>query len=118
MLTTRELFKRRQTRTRYQIKQRRKRDLPRLSVFRSNKHIYAQIINDDESKTLVCASSLEKEMKLSGKALEKAFTIGEHIGKRALDAGIKEIIFDRGGCMYHGRVKALAEGARKSGLKF
>ncbi len=118
MLTTRQLFKRRQSRTRYQIRQRMKGDYPRLTVFRSNKHIYAQIINDNESKTLVSASSIEKGGKLSGKAIEKANQIGENIGKRALDAGIKEIVFDRGGFMYHGRVKAVAEGARKAGLKF
>ena len=118
MLTTRQLFKRRQARNRYQIQQKKKRDLPRLSVFRSNKHIYAQIINDDAHKTVVAVSSSGKDVKLSGKAVEKAFAIGELIGKKALDAGVKEIIFDRGGFMYHGRVKAVAEGARKAGLKF
>ncbi len=118
MLTTKQLFMRRKLRTRYNLKNRLKRELPRLSVFRSNKHIYAQIIDDVQGKTLVVASSVEKDGKFSGKGKEKAYVIGENIGKRAVDAGIKEIVFDRGGCVYHGRVKAVAEGARNAGLKF
>ena len=119
MLTTRELFIRRRNRTRYQIKNRAKQDLPRLSVFRSNKHIYAQIIAIKEGgKILAYASSNEKQFDSKGKGLEKAESVGKIIAERAKKAGIEKIIFDRGGFMYHGRVKALADSARTSGLKF
>jgi len=93
---------------------------PRLSVFRSNKHIYAQIIDDEEAKTLVSASDLEldvnKDKKLS-KTL-KAEGVGELIAERALEKGIKRVVFDRNGYKYHGRIKALAEAARRKGLLF
>ncbi|HHI96464.1 MAG TPA: 50S ribosomal protein L18 [Thermodesulfatator atlanticus] len=98
---------------------------PRLSVFRSCKHIYAQIIDDVSGRTLVAASSLtpqirEKlaELKKDGGKTAVAKAVGELIGKRALEAGIKKVVFDRGGYKYHGRVKALAEGARAAGLEF
>jgi large subunit ribosomal protein L18 len=94
---------------------------PRLSVFRSSKQIYCQIIDDAEGKTLASASSLEKanrEALKSGATVEAAKVIGKLIAERAIQAGIKEIVFDRGGYMYHGRVKALAEGAREGGLSF
>ncbi|MBO6126987.1 MAG: 50S ribosomal protein L18 [Clostridia bacterium] len=91
---------------------------PRLCVFRSLKHIYAQIINDDESKTLVSASSLERNFKNYGGNKLAAREIGKIISERAKKAGISEVVFDRGGYIYHGRVKELAEGARENGLKF
>lgn len=94
---------------------------PRLAVFRSNKHMYAQIIDDDAQKTLLTASTLEKDAKgqLSfTDNVEAASFVGTLIGKRALEAGITEVVFDRGGFLYHGKVKALAEAAREAGLKF
>ena len=94
---------------------------PRLSVFRSSKQIYAQIIDDARGMTLVAASSLEKtqrEVLKTGADLEAAKTIGKLIAERAVSAGIAHVVFDRGGYMYHGRVKALADGAREGGLKF
>lgn len=93
---------------------------PRLSVFRSNKLVYSQIIDDDRGKTLVAVS--EKELSLSKtksmKKVEKAMLVGEMLAKKALEAKIKNVVFDRGRYLYHGRVKALAEGARKGGLRF
>ncbi|CDF58872.1 50S ribosomal protein L18 [Thermobrachium celere] len=94
---------------------------PRLNVYRSEKHIYAQIINDDLGVTLVAASSLDKELKgkLScGSNKEAARVVGELVAKRALEKGIKKVVFDRGGYIYHGRVKELAEAAREAGLDF
>ena len=92
---------------------------PRLSVFRSNANISAQIIYDVKGTTLVSASSLEKELKLTnGGNVEAAKIIGAEIAKRANKANIKEVVFDRGGYLYHGRVKALAEAARENGLEF
>jgi len=88
---------------------------PRLSVFRSNRQIYVQLIDDNAQKTLVSASSLEIKKPL--KKTEAAEKVGELIAERALKAGIKEAIFDRGAYKYHGRVKAVAEAARKKGLK-
>ncbi len=94
--------------------------LPRLSVFRSSKHIYAQIIADNDSHTLAAASSLDQELRADGTGsdAEAARRVGELIAKRAIAAGIEEVIFDRGGYHYHGRVKALAEAAREGGLAF
>lgn len=91
-------------------------DCPRLNVFRSNKNIYAQIIDDINGVTLVAASTLEVEG--NGGNKEAAFKVGEAIAKKAADKGITEVVFDRGGYIYHGRVKELAEGARQGGLKF
>ena len=94
---------------------------PRLSVFRSSKQIYAQIIDDKNGVTLVSASSLEKETRetlKTGADVAAAKAIGELIARRASEAGIKEVVFDRGSYMYHGRVKALADGAREGGLQF
>ena len=92
---------------------------PRLNVFRSNANISAQIIDDVKGITLVSASSLEKELKLTnGGNVEAAKVIGAEIAKRANKANIKEVVFDRGGYLYHGRVKALAEAARENGLEF
>lgn len=93
-------------------------DRPRLSVFRSNKEIYAQLINDDEAKTLVSASSRDKDIDANGTKSEIANTVGERLAEKAVKAGIEKVAFDRNGYLYHGRVKALADGARKGGLKF
>jgi large subunit ribosomal protein L18 len=94
---------------------------PRLNVFRSNKHIYAQIIDDTTGRTLVAASSIDKELKgklKSGGNIEASKVVGRLIAKRAIDRGIKKVVFDRGGYLYHGRVKALADAAREGGLEF
>ena len=94
---------------------------PRLAVFRSLNHIYAQVIDDSQGHTLVSASSLEPELKknTSGKSkTDRAGLVGEMLAKRASEKGINEVAFDRGGFKYHGRVKALADAARKGGLKF
>lgn len=92
---------------------------PRLNVFRSNKQIYAQIIDDVTGKTLCSASSLDKELALSnGSNVEAATAVGTLVAKRALALNIEAVVFDRGGYLYHGRVKALADAARAAGLKF
>lgn len=92
---------------------------PRLAVFRSLKHIYAQVIDDVAGHTLVAASSLDPELRmLQGTKKEKAAAVGRLVGQRALQAGIRTVVFDRGGYPYHGRVQALAEGAREAGLEF
>jgi large subunit ribosomal protein L18 len=91
---------------------------PRLNVFRSETNIYAQVIDDTEGVTLVSASSLEKGFKGPGSNCEAAKKVGEAIAQRAKAKGIEAVVFDRGGYLYHGRVKALAEGAREGGLQF
>ncbi|WP_428223335.1 50S ribosomal protein L18 [Flavobacterium sp.] len=91
---------------------------PRLSVFRSNKEIYAQLIDDVNGVTLLAASSREKEVDTKGTKVEVAAVVGKLVAERALKAGIETVTFDRGGNLYHGRVKSLAEGARAAGLKF
>ena len=95
---------------------------PRLAVFRSNNHIYAQVIDDIAQNTLCSASTVEKEVlsnsKVNASTCEASSTVGELLAKRALEKGIKQVVFDRGGSLYHGRVKALAEAARKAGLTF
>ena len=91
---------------------------PRLNVFRSNTNIYAQVIDDVTGKTLVSASSLEKDFEGFGGNKEAARKVGEAVAKAALAKGISEVVFDRSGYIYHGRVKELAEGAREGGLKF
>ena len=93
-------------------------DRPRLSVFRSNRYLYAQIIDDSKSKTLVAASSKEKEASTLKTNMEKADKVGESLAKKAARAKIKKVTFDRSGYKYHGIIKALAEGARKGGLEF
>lgn len=93
-------------------------DCPRLDVFRSTNNIYAQIIDDVKGVTLVAASSLDKGFEGSGGNKEAARKVGEMIAKRAAEKGIETVVFDRGGYLYHGRVKELAEGAREGGLKF
>ena len=94
---------------------------PRLSVFRSSKQIYAQIIDDEKGVTVVAASSLEKanrESLKTGANVEAAKVVGKLLAERAVAKGVKEVVFDRGAYMYHGRVKALADGAREGGLEF
>ena len=91
---------------------------PRLSVFRSNKYIYAQVINDDKGHTIVSASSRESAVKGSTLSVDTAAQVGTLVAGRAQDAGISKVVFDRGGFKFHGRVEALAEAARKSGLEF
>ncbi len=92
---------------------------PRLNVYKSGKHIYLQIIDDNEGRTLVSASTLDKSLDLQNtKNMEAAKTMGETIAKRAIDAGISEVVFDRGGHIYHGKIKAIADAAREAGLKF
>jgi large subunit ribosomal protein L18 len=94
---------------------------PRLNVFRSNKHIYAQVIDDSLGTTLVSASTLDKEIRDSitnGGSVEAARKVGELVAKRALEKGLTAVVFDRGGYLYHGRVQALAEAAREAGLQF
>lgn len=93
--------------------------LPRLDVYRSNANIYAQVIDDVKGVTLVSASSIDKELKLAnGGNIEAAKAVGALVAKRALEKGIEAVVFDRGGYLYHGRVKALADAAREAGLKF
>lgn len=115
-----QLYRQRRRRTRLQIT-RRGRTRPRLSVFRSGKHIYAQVIDDARGVTLAAASSLDgglrKKLK-TGADVNAAGEVGKLIAERALDAGVKEVVFDRGGYLYHGRVKALAAAAREAGLSF
>ena len=91
---------------------------PRLNVFRSETNIYAQIIDDTKGVTLVSASSLEKSFEGTGSNMEAAKKVGQIVAERAKAAGIEAVVFDRGGYLYHGRVKALAEGAREGGLQF
>lgn len=113
-----KLFDRRKRRTRYRIAQT-ATGKPRLSVFRSGRHMYAQLIDDGAGQTLVAASTKETE----GKApktwnKEAAASVGKRIAERAIAKGIKQVVFDRGGFIYHGRVRALAEAAREGGLEF
>ena len=118
-MLARQLFERRKKRVRYRLKLYGGR--LRLSVFRSNQHIYAQIIDDANQKTLVQASTVDKELveqvqKLS--STDAAKKVGELIGRRAKEAKIKHVVFDRGGYLYHGRIQALADAAREAGLEF
>ncbi len=93
-------------------------EIPRLSVFRSNRHIYAQLIDDLRGVTLAAAGSNEKGFPAEGNKTKRAAEVGKLIARRAKEKGIEEVVFDRGGNLYHGRVKALADGAREGGLKF
>jgi large subunit ribosomal protein L18 len=115
------LYNKRKARTRFRLKQNCNSNI-RLSVFRSNSNIYAQIIDDDKHATLLAFSSLDKEFrKKSGDKrgnIKAAEEVGSIIAKKAIEKGISQVYFDRGGYLYHGRVKALAEAARKEGLKF
>ncbi|MBA9042588.1 large subunit ribosomal protein L18 [Bacillus aryabhattai] len=92
---------------------------PRLNVFRSNQHIYAQVIDDLNSVTIASASTLDKDLTLESTGnTEAAIKVGELVAKRAVEKGVNEVVFDRGGYLYHGRVKALADAAREAGLQF
>jgi large subunit ribosomal protein L18 len=91
---------------------------PRLSVYRSNKEIYVQLIDDVKGGTLLAASTRDKDYSRSGNKVEQSKSIGSIIAKKAIEKGINEVVFDRGGYLYHGRIKAVAEGAREGGLKF
>lgn len=94
---------------------------PRLRVTRTNNQIYAQLIDDSAGHTVVSASSIDNELRgalKSGSNIGAARVVGEALGRRALEAGVQEVVFDRGGRLYHGRVKAIADGARDAGLKF
>lgn len=91
---------------------------PRLSVFRSNKGIYAQIIDDNAGTTLVAASSQEKDFAASGNKIDQSKEVGKKVAEKAIAAGITQVVFDRNGYLYHGRIKSLAEGAREGGLIF
>ena len=93
-------------------------ECPRLNIFRSNKNIVAQVIDDVAGKTLVSASTLDKEVKTKQANIEAAKEVGTLIAKRAIKAGIKNVVFDRGGYIYHGKVQAFAEAAREAGLEF
>ena len=98
------------------------KDRPRLAVFRSNNHIYAQVIDDNAQQTICSASTVDKELKDDSEKISSNCTsssiVGKLLAKRAINKGIKEVIFDRGGNLYHGRVKALADAAREAGLNF
>ncbi|MCP9917276.1 50S ribosomal protein L18 [Cyanobium sp. ATX 6F1] len=94
---------------------------PRLAVFRSNNHIYAQVIDDDAQNTLAAASTLDKDLRIAlttSNTTDASVAVGELVAKRALAQGIQQVVFDRGGNLYHGRVKALADAAREAGLQF
>ncbi|CAG9622205.1 50S ribosomal protein L18 [Sutcliffiella rhizosphaerae] len=91
---------------------------PRLNVFRSNQHIYAQVIDDTNAVTIASASTLDKDLTVNGSNVESAKAVGELVAKRAIEQGIKSVVFDRGGYLYHGKVKALADAAREAGLEF
>jgi large subunit ribosomal protein L18 len=120
MASTLSSFDRRKARVRRNLKGA-QGDRPRLSVFRSSKHIYAQIIDDAKGYTLASASSIDSELKgglQKGTNVAAAAVVGKLVAQRALKAGIKDVVFDRGGYIYHGRVKALADAAREAGLNF
>lgn len=91
---------------------------PRLAIFRSVNHIYAQLIDDEKGNTLASAGSTEKALSVKGGNVEGAKTIGQKVAERAKEKGITKVVFDRGGYLYHGRVKALADAAREAGLEF
>ena len=120
MLGALKMFQRRRRRNRQRLRKV-SGGRARLTVFRSNKNIYAQVVDDGASKTVAAASSLDKEVReglKGGSDIEAARRVGELIAKRAKAVGCGELVFDRGGYLYHGRVKALAESAREHGLKF
>jgi large subunit ribosomal protein L18 len=120
MNTPRELFQKRKARVRTALKNAANGKL-RLSVFRSGKHIYAQIIDDVKGVTVVSASTLDKEVRsqiTKSSTVEAAAFIGNLVAQKAAKSGVSEVVFDRGGYIYHGRVKALADAARAAGLKF
>ena len=120
MSAVQNLQQRRRERLRYQLRQK-SGGRPRLSVFRSGKHMYAQVIDDAHGKTLAAASTLDKDIKAGGAIgsnKSAAEVVGKLVAERALAAGVSAVVFDRGSYLYHGRVKALAEAAREGGLAF
>ena len=120
MVQSKNFFQRRTMRNRSRLA-RRNRGRLRLSVFRSNSHIYAQVIDDIKGETVVAASSVDKNLRSkikSGRDIDAAGEVGKLIAERASAAGIKDVVFDRGGYRYHGRIKALADAARTGGLAF
>jgi large subunit ribosomal protein L18 len=120
MIESKQLFERRRRRVRHKLAQVSTGQV-RLSVFRSKNHMYAQIIDDKARKTLAAASTLDKELKVKLKATSNksaAEEVGKLVAERAIKAGVKQVVFDRGGYIYHGRVKALADAARTAGLSF
>ncbi len=119
MATTRELQVRRRGRVRRGLR-RKSTGRPRLSVFRSNKHIYAQVIDDVAGETVAFASSLDKDLRSAGKGGDKqaASAVGKLVAERAVAKGVSDVVFDRGPYLFHGRVKALADAAREGGLSF
>jgi large subunit ribosomal protein L18 len=116
-LKPRDSAKRRAERTRIRLRSL-ANGRPRLSVFRSSKNIYAQIIDDERGVTLAAASTLEGEGKTKGSDKDAAARVGALVAQRAIEKGVKDVVFDRGGYIYHGRVKALADAAREAGLNF
>ena len=119
-MISKKQFGRRTRRNRYKLKQR-ANGKPRLSVFRSSKHVYAQVIDDVSGRTLAAASTNEKDLRealKTGATVEAATAVGKSIAERAGKAGVSDVVCDRGGYNYHGRIKALAEAAREGGLKF
>ena len=116
-LTSRQSAVKRATRTRTRLRAL-ANGRPRLSVFRSAKNIYAQVIDDQNGVTLAAASSLEGEKKAKGADKDAAAKVGALVAQRAIEKGVKDVVFDRGGYLYHGRVKALADAAREAGLNF
>jgi large subunit ribosomal protein L18 len=120
MSTLQDLRTRRRARLRFQLRHK-SGGRPRLSVFRSGKHIYAQVIDDAQGRTVAAASSLDKTLRESlktGADKSAAAAVGKLVAERAVAAGIKDVVFDRGSYLYHGRVKALADAAREGGLAF
>jgi len=114
---THDLFKKRQSRNRHRLTTHGTR--PRLTVFRSGKHIYAQVIDDAQAVTVASASTNEKDGKAAKSwNVEAASSVGKKIAERSIAKGVKQVMFDRGGYIYHGRIKALADAARESGLEF
>ncbi|HRE60706.1 MAG TPA: 50S ribosomal protein L18 [Micropepsaceae bacterium] len=119
MTKSAELFERRKRRTRFKLRQT-SGGRPRLSVFRSSQHIYAQVIDDLKGVTVASASTVEEATRKEARGSNKdaAVRVGKLIAERAIKAGISDVVFDRGGYLFHGRVKALADAAREAGLKF
>ena len=120
MLTSKNKFARRQERVRFRVR-RFGKGRPRLSVFRSSRHIHAQVIDDTGGRTIAAASTLDKDLRTqlkTGADVEAARQVGKLLAERAKAAGITEVVFDRGGYLFHGRVKALADAAREAGLSF
>ena len=120
MLNAKELFERRKRRVRHRLREN-SAGRPRLTVFRSERHIYAQVIDDTRGVTLAAASSLDPDLKpklKTGATKDAAKEVGKLLAERAIKAGVKAVVFDRGGYLFHGRVKAVADAARESGLSF